>query len=309
MKDRTPTARIDEEACIGCESCVTICPDRTITMEQGLAVVSGDRCLACEHCVAVCPTGAVSLGATDDDALDFATFEPDNRWLAFGEFDTAQLVRLMRSRRSCRNFLDRAVERAVLEDLVKIGITAPSGTNSQLWTFTILDTRDGVMSLGERIFKLFERINAMAEKAWLRKSMKLIGKGQLDEYYREYYTSVKEGMEEHERLGTDRLFHGAPAAVVIGMEPGASCPAEDALLAAGNILLAAHAMGLGTCLIGYAVEAMKNEPAIKEHLGIPAAERVYAVIALGYPDESYERPAGRRKITPRYFSPPPSEAP
>jgi nitroreductase len=60
-------------------------------------------------------------------------------------------------------------------------------------------------------------------------------------------------------------------------------------------------MGLGSCLIGFAVSAIKEAPQIKRAIGIPAEETVYAVIALGYPDESYETVAGRRKVELRYF--------
>jgi hypothetical protein len=46
---------------------------------------------------------------------------------------------------------------------------------------------------------------------------------------------------------------------------------------------------------------MKKDPSILQHLGIPSEEEVHAVIALGYPDEVYQRIAGRRNVTPRYF--------
>jgi nitroreductase len=108
-------------------------------------------------------------------------------------------------------------------------------------------------------------------------------------------------LEEWEVSGKDRLFHGATAAIIVGSKPGASCPTEDALLATQNILLAAHSMGLGSCLIGFAVSALKESPAIKSSIGIPDDETVYSVIALGYPDESYEAVAGRKKAETRYF--------
>ncbi|MCX5854903.1 MAG: nitroreductase family protein, partial [Deltaproteobacteria bacterium] len=109
-----------------------------------------------------------------------------------------------------------------------------------------------------------------------------------------------EALSEWDKGGTDMLFHGATAAIVIGSKRGASCPREDALLATQNILLAAHSMGLGSCLIGFAVEAMKEDPDIKKTLGIPDNEQVYAVIALGYPDETYRRIPGRKTYTRRY---------
>ena len=68
----------------------------------------------------------------------------------------------------------------------------------------------------------------------------MIGKGELDTYHREYYPLVKKVLEEWEVSGKDRLFHGATAAIIVGSKPGGSCPAEDALFATQNILLAAH---------------------------------------------------------------------
>ena len=67
------------------------------------------------------------------------------------------------------------------------------------------------------------------------------------------------------------------------------------------MLLAAHGMGLGTCLIGFAVAAMVEDIRIRRYLGIPDNERVHAVIALGYPDEIYLKVAGRKKYVRRYF--------
>ncbi|MCP4352317.1 MAG: 4Fe-4S dicluster domain-containing protein [Desulfobacterales bacterium] len=298
---RLVTTIIDQDKCIGCGLCVRVCPSQTISMQDETAAVTGDQSLSCGHCVAVCPADAVQVTAIDNDALNFKTFQADTDWLTYGEYDTGQLVKLMCSRRSCRNYTDEPVDRSVLEDLVKIGTTAPSGTNSQKWTFTILPTRNEVKSLGDQISLFFKKLNKMAEKTYLRGFLKLIGKNELDVYFHEYYESVKEALAEWENTGRDRLFHGATAAIIVGSAPGATCPKEDAMLATQNILLAAHSMGLGTCLIGFAVEAMKNDISVKRYIGIPDNEPVYAVIAIGFPDEKYQHQAGRRKIVPRYF--------
>ena len=57
-------------------------------------------------------------------------------------------------------------------------------------------------------------------------------------------------MENFPKSVKDQLFHGSTAAILTGSNPGVSCPAEDAPLATQNILLAAHSIGLGSCLIG-----------------------------------------------------------
>jgi nitroreductase/NAD-dependent dihydropyrimidine dehydrogenase PreA subunit len=292
---------IDMDLCTGCGLCVTVCPTGTISLIEGKATVSGEESISCGHCKAVCPLKAIRVKVIDEEMSQYKTFTVEKDWLPPGKFNTSLLVRLMASRRSCRHFTDQAVERAVLEDLVKIGITAPSGTNSQSWIFTILPTRKAVTAFAESVACFFGRLNKTAEKTLLRLLLKLMGKGELDAYYHGYYRKVKEALEEWYGSGKDQLFHGSTAVMIIGSKPGASCPAEDALLATQNILLAAHGMGLGSCLIGFAVTAMKKDPSIQRSVGIPAEEEIHAVIALGYPDEVYQRVAGRKKVTPRYF--------
>jgi nitroreductase len=60
-------------------------------------------------------------------------------------------------------------------------------------------------------------------------------------------------------------------------------------------------MGLGTCLIGFAVDAMKHDTTIQQFIRIPAEETVCSVIAIGYPDEQYVGLTGRKKVLLRYF--------
>ena len=295
------TTTIDRDLCTGCGLCVEICPMRTLSIQDGKAEVTGDQSLNCGHCEAICPVGAVTVGAIDETMSRFVNFRADDRWLPHGEFDTVGLVRLMASRRSCRTFLDRPVDRSILEDLVKIACTAPSATNCQLWTFTILPTRTAVLKLAQAISGFYVRLNTLAEKRWMRMLLKLIGKPDLDAYYRNYYDLVKEGFAEFERTGLERMFYGAPAAIVVGCRVGASLPTEDALLASQNMLLAAHSMGLGSCLIGMAVSAMQRDRNIQKVISIPDDETVYAIVALGYPDEYYSRQAGRKKPLMRSF--------
>lgn len=300
MIERQVTTVIDTEKCTGCGLCVEICPADTLSLREGKAVVAGEWSLSCGHCAAVCPVEAITVRAVDPETSMYGSFADDPRYLPPGEFDTAQLVRLMSSRRSCRKFKDRPVEREVLEDLVKIGVTAPSGTNSQKWTFTLLPDRQAVAAFGEQVASFFRRVNKAAENAILRASLRLVGRREMSDYYRDYYESVRNALDEREKTGRDRLFHGATAAIVVGSQPGGSTSKEDALLAAQNILLAAHSMGLGSCLIGFAVVPLVKDIRIQRFLGIPDSERVHAVIALGYPDERYLRLPGRKGYVRRF---------
>jgi nitroreductase/NAD-dependent dihydropyrimidine dehydrogenase PreA subunit len=300
MNKRNVTIVVDAEKCTGCGLCLNVCPSGTLSLINGIAVITGENSLSCGHCMAVCPTDAIEVEALDNGMISFETFSLEKKWMKYGDFPTKDLISLMASRRSCRNFKTKAIPPEILRDLIKLATLAPSGTNSQEWTFTCLSSRPTVAAFGVCIQYFFQNLNKKAENLFLRKGLKLLGVKALDDYHREYYPSVKEAMDEMENHQIDRLFHGATACILIGSGPDASCPKEDAMLAAGNILLAAHTMGLGSCLIGFAVEAMKADKTIQKKMDLPHGERIHAVIALGYPNETYRRITGRKKPIIRF---------
>lgn len=298
--DRTVTTILDSEKCTGCGLCIKVCPSETLEIRNKKAIVSGDQSLNCDHCAAVCPVGAITVSGLDPTETQFQNFSKQDKWSAPGEHDTQNLVNLMMSRRSCRNYRETPVPLSVLEDLVRIGITAPSGTNCQMWTFTLIPDRNAVISFANKISAFFKRLNRTSENKWLRSALKLIGQTELEEYYQNYYEKIKEALAEWEQGGRDLLFHGAPAVIVVASKNSASCPAEDALLATQNILLGAHSMGFGTCLIGFAVSAMERDKKIRSAIGLPPDETPYAVIALGYSAEKYQTVTRRKPVIIRY---------
>ena len=291
---------IDRQKCTGCGGCVEICPYRAITLVNGRAEYKNIVCFLCGHCRAVCPVDAVLLPG-EPPALGLTTLAERPETVAPGKTNGSDLVALMRSRRSCRKYLELTVSEEILVDLVKIGTTAPSGTNSQGWNFVVLPAREDVLVLGGLVADYYRRLNRLAANPVLRGMMKVIGGDSLGRYYRNYSTSVAEALNEWDEKGTDRLFHGATAVILVTGRNTASCPAEDALLATQNILLAAHAMGLGSCLIGFAVEAMRRNPMMKKKMGISQDEQIYSAIALGVPAVTFYRPAGRKRVVPRFL--------
>ena len=62
-------AKVDPDACTGCETCLSRCQIAAITMKEDLAHVNRDRCIGCGLCVTTCPTGAITLNLVDADAL------------------------------------------------------------------------------------------------------------------------------------------------------------------------------------------------------------------------------------------------
>ncbi|MBM4370390.1 MAG: nitroreductase family protein, partial [Deltaproteobacteria bacterium] len=166
--------RVDPLVCTGCGLCVPVCPSQALSMVDGKAARTGDCNLGCGHCMAACPVDALAVPFPDPDALDLATVDWDRGWLAPGRTPVPDLVQLMGSRRSCRTFLPDPVPPAVLDDLVRIGTLAPSGTNSQRWTFTILPDRPSVERLGEAVSDFFRRLNRLARNPLARTASRLL---------------------------------------------------------------------------------------------------------------------------------------
>jgi ferredoxin len=53
-------ATVDQDACVGCEACVSACPTGAIGVDGGKAAVNDDACVECGACVSTCPVSAIS---------------------------------------------------------------------------------------------------------------------------------------------------------------------------------------------------------------------------------------------------------
>lgn len=52
---------VDQEVCIGCETCVSTCPVESLKMnENGKSQEDPDTCIDCGACIPVCPVTAIS---------------------------------------------------------------------------------------------------------------------------------------------------------------------------------------------------------------------------------------------------------
>ncbi|MBD3214730.1 MAG: 4Fe-4S dicluster domain-containing protein [Candidatus Lokiarchaeota archaeon] len=57
-------AKINDEECIGCGTCIQKCPMETIELEDSIAVLNSDKCIGCGVCVHNCPEEAIELERT-----------------------------------------------------------------------------------------------------------------------------------------------------------------------------------------------------------------------------------------------------
>jgi nitroreductase len=157
-------------------------------------------------------------------------------------------------RRSTRAFLQQPVTRSVLERLIDSAIQAPSARNEQPWEFVIIQS-----------IPLLDQISE-ASKAHIRGTEK----GLL-------------ALHPHDTLNDPNfhIFYHAPALIVISVKPG-DWAVENAALAAENLMLVAHAHGLGTCWIGLAQDWLGTAEG-RRAIGVSEEFLPVAPIIVGHP--------------------------
>lgn len=176
-------------------------------------------------------------------------------------------IEAIHSRRAVRNYKDRAVDPTTVQELVDCAVLAPSAGNMEPWAFSVFLDREFIEGM------------ASEAKAWLfRRAVQ------------EPFTSPF-----HEVLHDPdyTVFYHAPALVLVAAQSHMQQAAEDCCLAAENLMLAARALGVGSCWVGI-TRPWFNLKTTKEKLSIPEEHIVVAPIVLGYP-ESWPSAPVRRK--------------
>lgn len=93
-------------------------------------------------------------------------------------------------------------------------------------------------------------------------------------------------------------FYGAPAVIIVLADRGVPTYIYDGSLVMGNLMNAAHALGVGSCWIHRAKEEFESDEgkALLKKLGIEGDYEGIGHCILGYPDGG-SRPAAPRKTS------------
>ncbi len=174
---------------------------------------------------------------------------------------TMSVMDAIYKRRSVRSYQPQTVQRDVITALLSAAVQAPTALHGEPWAFAVIQDH-GLL--------------------------------------REISDSAKQSIspEMHQRL-PDRIkapdfnvFYNAGTLIIIYARQGEPFAMADCWLAAENLMLAACAMGLGSCVIGLALEAL-NTPQWKQKLGVAGDMTAHVPIILGVPEG--ETPSVLRK--------------
>lgn len=165
------------------------------------------------------------------------------------------------ARRSVRSYKARKVDDTTIKTLLEAAVRAPTAIHQEPWAFVIIQDKQLLRNISDQAKPLF-----MAEVS--QQGLEDTGHS-FDIFNRQDFN----------------LFYDAGTLIIICGRTTAVSYIPDCWLAAENLMLAACAMGLGTCVIGSALTAL-NLVETKIQLNIPENFSAVAPITLGYPDEN-----------------------
>ncbi len=266
--------RIDGDRCIGCGRCAEDCFQGMIRVADGKTELTEGYCIACGHCVSVCPTGAA--GYADGTGYSDGDIVPNGSPL-----DARELLLQMKSRRSVRRFSGSPVTEEELKLLFEAARYAPTAGNRQKTRYIVL--RRDLKQVTERTLGI---LKDAAEGKY----------GELPPSSAFYRETWKRLFREYRETGKDGLFHN-PDCVVLVLDTtkggGTVSTALSSGLAAGNIELLAHSLGIGVCYVGFFSSALELDGSLAEELGIREQERLIAAMAMGHHEIGYVKTPSR----------------
>ncbi len=214
-----------------------------------------------------------------------------------GNYNLEEIERLIKNRRSVRFFKKDDVPDEIIQKLIDLAHWAPSGMNAQPWKFVVIKDKkliDEIRKVTEKGMRFTLKVFTGRALRWriLRSLWKLLQPSK----FKTIDPRVLQGMKAHtKQKGAADVFHHAPVLILILGHTGSSTWIEDCSAATQNLALAAHAMGLGTCWIGFTEKFLPllGSRELKKKLGIDGDWVLATVIVLGYPSVNYDAPVER----------------
>ena len=187
------------------------------------------------------------------------------------------LFEAMHTQRAVRRFKPDPVPSAAVSRVLDAATRAPSGGNSQPWSFVVL--RDAAVR---------RQVGALYRDAWEA--------GGIDRFTSDP-DPAKARVYKSAKYLADRMGE-APVLILACIEAGGSGPSittgASIYPAVQNLMLAARALGLGTVITTI---HRGREREIKDLLGIPEGVTTAALIPMGYPAEGAGFGPVRRRPT------------
>jgi len=197
-----------------------------------------------------------------------------------------EILEGIKTRQSIRGFKPNPIPRDVMEKILQPASSSPSYTNTQPWEVVVVSGKKK-NELGRELLELAKAKAPTSPDLPIPKGWPSAMEVRSREHGARRLNTL--GMARDDEIGREKLrlmnfeFYGAPCAIFLFMDGSlGEWSIFDMGLFAQNLILAAHSLGVESCLQAsvpnYALE-------IKKFLGMAESKKLIICISLGYPDE------------------------
>jgi ferredoxin len=275
------TISVHPERCKRDGLCAKVCPARIFRHQskERPTVERAEECVLCGQCLAVCPSGAIV----------------HSRLLQEGQREIGDAPRVgadvmggfLRTRRSVRVYRDQLVPRELLADVADAAGFAPTGAfGGAGWvrTVTVVTGKESMQAVREATVGYMRKLERVLSGLMVGLVSRFSEEARAG---RATLPDLRMRLAEWD-AGRDAVTYDAQAALFVSAAYDTATPHEDCDGALMNMMLAAHAHGLGTCWNGWlgnaATSAHVSGPrALGALLGLPANHRVCEAMTVGWP--------------------------
>ncbi len=172
-----------------------------------------------------------------------------------------KIIENILTRRSVRSFKNEQISVEDLNTILLAGSYAPSGMGMQSWKFTAIQNEDSMKKVNEAIRQTLLTIPVVAET-------------------HPYIVSLIKKAEDE----NSNFLYNAPTYIIVSNLKDNTNAMPDSALAIGNMMLAAHSLGIGSCWLNQ-LPGLSNMPLIRklmDDLGIPDSHIIYGSVVMGY---------------------------
>lgn len=187
-----------------------------------------------------------------------------------------ELLELIRTRRSIRKYKPDDVPDELINKILEAGRWAPSGENSQPWRFIVVRDRERIRQMGE-CAGWGSRRRFTAEFATGHMQHRFEGLKNPEEKEKAFQKLISGDVS--------RFMTRASVVIAVCAKLEVWDVPYDSFAAIENMVLMAHSLGLGTCIVVAPVSDMRDDEKMMELLKVPHGYKIIAPIVIGYPIE------------------------